>query len=138
MIALFDTDVVLDLLLDRKPFAEAAAFLFSKAEDGEIQGYVSATTVTTIYYLASKTIGTKRAKWATRKLLSFLEVASVDRTVIDGALEGKYKDFEDGVIAEAARQIRANTIITRNVRDYKTSPVPAQSPVEMLKILKAI
>ena len=138
MIALFDTDVVLDLLLDRKPFAEAAAFLFSKAEEGEIQGYVSATTVTTIYYLASKTIGTNKAKWATRKLLSFLEVASVDRAVIEGALEGKYKDFEDGVVAEATRQIRANIIITRNVRDYKTSPVPAQSPVEMLKILKAI
>ena len=138
MIALFDTDVVLDLLLDRKPFAEAAAFLFSKAEDGEIQGYVSATTVTTIYYLASKTIGTNKAKWATRKLLSFLEVASVDRAVVEGALEGKYKDFEDGVVAEATRQIRANIIITRNVRDYKTSPVPAQSPDETLKILKAV
>ena len=73
MIALFDTDVVLDLLLDRKPFAEAAALLFSKAEEGEIQGYVSATTITTIYYLASKTIGTKKAIWATRKLLAFLE-----------------------------------------------------------------
>ena len=138
MIALFDTDIVLDLLLDRKPFAEAAALLFSKAEEGEIKGYVSATTITNIYYLASKTIGTKKAIWATRKLLFFLEVASVDRAVIEGALEGKYKDFEDGVIAEAARQIRANTIITRNVRDFKTSPVPAQSPDEMLKTLKAI
>ena len=138
MIALFDTDVVLDLFLDRKSFAEPAALLFSKAEEGEIQGYVSATTITTIYYLASKTIGTKKAIWATRKLLSFLEVASVDRAVIEGALEGKYKDFEDGVVAEAARQIHANAIITRNVKDYKTSPVPAHSPAEMLRILKAI
>lgn len=138
MIALFDTDVVLDLLLDRKPFSEAAAFLFSKAEEGEIQGYVSATSITTNYYLASKTIGTKKAKWATRKLLSFLEVASVDRVVIEGALEGRYKDFEDGMIAEAARQIHANAIITRNIKDYKTSSVPAHSPAEMLKILKAV
>lgn len=138
MIALFDTDVVLDLFLDRKPFAEAAALLFTKTEEGEIQGYVSATTVTTIYYLASKTIGVRKAKWATRKLLTFLEVASVDRAVIERALEGKYKDFEDGVIAEAARQIHANAIITRNVRDYKASPVSAQSPDEMLKILKVL
>ena len=138
MIAPFDTDVVLDLFLDRKPFAEAAAVLFSKVEVGEIQGYVSATTITTIHYLASKTIGTKKAKWATRKLLTFLEVASVDRAVIEEALEGKYKDFEDGVIAEAARQIQANVIITRNVKDYKASPIPAHSPSEMLKLLKAL
>lgn len=138
MIALLDTDVVLDLFLERKPFAEAAAILFSKVEEEEIHGYISATTITTIYYLASKTIGVRKAKWATRKLLTFLEVAPVDKAVIEGALEGKYKDFEDGVIAEAARQIQANVIITRNVKDYKASPVPAHSPLEMLKILKAL
>ena len=138
MIALFDTDVVLDLFLDRHPFAEAAAIMFSKVEERVVQGYVSATTITTIYYLATKTIGIKKAKWATRKLLSLLEVASVDRAVIEGALEGKYKDFEDGVIAEAARQIQADVIITRNVRDFRTSPVPAHSPAEMLKILKTV
>jgi predicted nucleic acid-binding protein len=138
MIALFDTDVVLDLFLDRQPFAEAAAQMFSKVEEGEIKGYVAATTITTIYYLAAKTIGIKKSKWATKKLLSLLEVASVDKAVLEGALEGKFKDFEDGVIAEAARQIKANVIITRNVRDFKTSPVPAHSPAEMLKILKAV
>lgn len=138
MIALFDTDVILDLFLDRHPFAEAAALLFSKAEVGEIHGYVSSTTITTIHYLASKTIGTKKAVWAIRKLLSFLEVASVDNAVIEGTLEGKFKDFEDGVIAEAARQIQANVLITRNVKDYKASPVPAHSPSEMLKLLKAL
>ncbi len=138
MIALFDTDVVLDLFLDIHPFAKAAALTFSKVEEGEIQGYVCATNINTIYYLASKTIGAKKAKWATRKLLSLLDVASVDRAAIEGALEGKYKDFEDGVIAEAARQMKANVIITRNVRDYKSSPVPAHSPDEMLKMLKAI
>jgi predicted nucleic acid-binding protein len=138
MIALFDTDVVLDLFLDRQPFVEAAALMFSKVEEGEIQGYVSATTITTIYYLATKTIGARKAKWATRKLLSLLEVASIDRAVLEGALEGKFKDFEDGVISEAARQIKANVIVTRNVRDFKTSSVPAHSPAEMLKILKAV
>jgi len=122
----------------RQSFAEAAALMFSKVEEGEIKGYVGATTITTIYYLAAKTIGIKKAKWATQKLLSLLEVASVDRAVIEGALEGKYKDFEDGVIAEAVRQINANVIVSRNVSDYKTSPMPAHSPAELLKILKAV
>ena len=65
-------------------------------------------------------------------------MVSVDRAMIEGTLEGKYKDFEDGMIAEAARQIEAKVIITRNVRDYKTSAVPAHSPAEMLKIRKAV
>ncbi len=138
MIVLFATDVVLDLLLDRQSFADAAAQIFSKVEAGEIKGYVSATTITTIHYLATKAIGMKKAKWAIRKLLSILEVASLDRSVIEGAMEGKYKDFEDEVIAEAARHIGANVIVTRNVGNFKPSAVPAQSPADMLKILKAV
>lgn len=112
--------------------------MFSKVEEGEIQGYVSATTITTVYYLAAKTIGVRKAKWATRKLLILLKVASVDRSVIEGALEGKFKDFEDGVIAEAVRQNKATVILMRNVKGFKTSAVPAHSPAEMLKILKAV
>jgi len=134
MRVLFDTDVILDLLLDRKPHSEAAARLLSKVDTGEIEGYVCATTLTTIHYLATKTIGAKKAKAAVRSLLSFLKVASVDRPVLEGALEEKYKDFEDGVLAEAARQIEAKAIITRNVRHYRNSVVHAYSPLEMLKI----
>jgi len=57
--------------------------------------------------------------------------------VNEGALESKYKDFEDGVVAEAAQKIGAQAIITRNVRDFKTSAVPAYSPDELLKMLRA-
>jgi len=132
---LFDTDVVLDLLLDREPFSEAAANLFTKVEMGEVTGYVCATTVTTIHYLATKAVGKKQAKKAIRKLLSFLEIAPVNRAVLEGAPEGKLKDFEDGVVSEAANQVEAKAIITRNIRDFKSSIVPAYSPIEMVKML---
>ena len=58
---LFDTNVILDVLLDREPFSTTAAKLFSKVETGEITGYVCATTITTIHYLARKVIGTGSA-----------------------------------------------------------------------------
>lgn len=135
MIVLFDTDVVLDLLLDRRPFSQAAVQLFSKVEADEINGFVSATTITTIHYLATKTIGAKTAKSAIRTLLSILDVAPVDRPVLERTLEGKYKDFEDGVLVEAARQVEAKAIITRNINNFKKSIVPAYSPSEMLKML---
>ena len=138
MIVLFDTDVVLDLFLDRIPFSESAAQLFSKVESGEISGFVSATTITTIHYLATKTIGTKKTKLAIRTLLSILDLATVNKSVLERALEGKYKDFEGGVLVEAAREVEAKAIITRNIRNFKKSVVPAYSPSEMLKMLSSV
>lgn len=137
MIVLFDTDVVLDLLLDREPFSEAAAELFSRVEKGDVTGYVCATTVTTVHYLAAKAVGGARAKRYIRELLSLVEVAPVNRAVLEGALQGRYRDFEDGVVAEAAHHVGASAIITRNLRDFRISAVPAYSPLEVLKMLRA-
>ena len=137
MILLFDTDVILDLLLDREPFAEAASQIFSRVEEGSITGYVCATTVTTIHYLATKVSGTSKAKKSIQELLSILEVAPVNRAVLEGALGGAYDDFEDGVVSEAASHVGAKAIITRNVRHYRNSAVPAYLPTEILKMLKA-
>jgi len=137
MIVLFDTDVILDLLLDREPFAEAAAQIFSKVEKGDITGYVCATTVTTIHYLATKVAGISKARKSIQRLLSLLEVAPVNRAVLEGALEGKHDDFEDGVISEAAHHVGAKAIVTRNIRHYKDSVVPPYLPAEILEMLMA-
>jgi predicted nucleic acid-binding protein len=137
MIILFDTDVILDLLLDREPFADATARIFSKVEKGDIMGYVCAKTVTTIDYLASKSAGAGKARKSIQKLLSLLEVAPVNRAVLEGALEGTFDDFEDGVIAEAAHHAGAKAIVTRNVRHYRNSSVPAYLPGEILEMLMA-
>ena len=61
MKVLFDTNVVLDVLLDREPFASVAAQLLSLADKGRIQGVLCATTVTTIHYLATKAVGRRQA-----------------------------------------------------------------------------
>ncbi len=137
MRVLFDADVTLDLLLDREPYSENVAILFSKSERGELSGYLCATTITTIHYLSSRVLGSKKARDSIRKLLSFLEVAAVDRSVIMSALESKIGDFEDGVIAESARFAETSAIITRNIRDYHGSKIPACTPGEFLNMLEA-
>ncbi len=137
MIVLFDTDVILDLLLDREPFVEAAAQIFSKVEKGSITGYICATTVTTLHYLATKVVGASKAKKSMQRLLSLLEVAPVNRAVLESALEGTYDDFEHGVISEAASHVGAKAIITRNIRHYRNSTVPAYLPTEILKMMNA-
>ena len=66
---LFDTNIVLDLLLDRKPFVHHAQTLFEKVESGKINGYVGATTITTLDYLLTKSLSTREAKKIIKKLL---------------------------------------------------------------------
>jgi len=134
---LFATDVVLDLLLDHQPFSEPAAILFSRAETGSISGYICATAVTTIHYLSTKAIGLKHSRNNIQKLLSILDIAPVSRSVLEAALESRFRDFEDAVVHEAACQIKAEAIITRNVRDYKHSSIPVYSSVELVKMSRA-
>lgn len=133
---LFDTNV-LDLLIDRKPFSTIAVQLFSKVEAQEIAGYLSATTVTTIHYLARKVIGPNKAKKEIKKLLTLFNVAAVNRPVLEAALTSKFRDFEDAVLHEAARQVEVQGIVTRNVKDFKQSKIHIYSPEELLQILAA-
>lgn len=134
---LFDTNVILDVLLDREPFSTTAAQLFSKVEAGELSGYICATTVTTLHYLARKTVGTERAQKEIKKLLNLFEVAPVNRSVLEGALKARFADFEDAVIHEAAVQVEVQGIVTRNIADFKGANILLYSPEELLKMSRA-
>jgi predicted nucleic acid-binding protein len=134
---LFDTNVVLDVLLEREPFAAPAAALLSEVESGRLTGFVCATTVTTIHYLATKVIGRVRARKEIRKLLSIVEVAGVNRGVLEEALESEVPDFEDAVLCATARQASAQAVVTRDPRDFKGSVLPVYSPQEALAQLRA-
>ena len=132
MKVLFDTNVVLDVLLAREPFASVAAQLLSLADKGRIQGVLCATTVTTIHYLATKAVGRRQAQKHIRELLAIFEVAPVDRFVLGQALDTRLPDYEDAVLHEAARAAGAVGIVTRNAKDFSGATVPVLSPEELL------
>ena len=132
---LLDTNIVLDVLMDRLPHSEAATELFSRVEDGTVIGYLCGTTITTVFSLAAKTVGTPRAQEEIRKLLQLFEVAPVNRHVLESALTLDFNDFEDAVIHEAACHVGADAIVTRNQKDFKKSRLPVHSAEEMTKIL---
>ena len=132
---LFDTNIVLDVLMDRLPHSDVAVELFSKVEEGSVIGYLCGTTITTVFYIAAKTVGAARAQEEIRKLLSLFEVAPVNRHVLESALVLDFDDFEDAVIHEAACHIGADAIVTRNQKDFKKSGIPVYSSEEMAKIL---
>ena len=133
---LFDTNVVLDVLLDREPFATTAARLFSHVERGAMPGYLCATTVTTVHYLAHKALGAEQARAKLRNLLRLFEVAPVNRTVLEGALASRLPDFEDAVLHEAALHVGAHGIVTRDPAGFKGARLPVYAPEELWKMLQ--
>ena len=135
---LFDTNIVLDVLMDRKPFADSASALFAAAEDGTIIGYLCGTTLTTVYYIVSKSKGSGTAKEAIKKLLAIFQVAPVNRAVIELALTSKFKDFEDAVLYAAACHTGIDAIVTRNEEDFSKADIPIYSPVHAEKIVTEI
>ena len=128
MRVLFDTNVVLDLLLDREPFSLDAARCFSRVEAGEIEGWLCGSTVTTLHYLIRKSAGARKARESISLLLSLFEIAPVNKTALEGALKLPFKDFEDAVLHETARLVNADVIVTRNTADFKHSTIPLRLP----------
>ena len=138
MKVLFDTNVILDVLLDREPFSEEASILLSKVEQSEIIGFACATTITTIHYLATKALGSEAAARHIQSLLSLFVIAPVNRVVLENAFASKFKDFEDAVLHEAALNAGAEYIVTRNISDFKKTKLPAYEPAEFLKALELL
>lgn len=132
---LVDTNVVLDLLLDRSPHAESAVAVFSLIEESTLEGYLCATTVTTIDYLLEQTLPYEDARQALQKLMDLFEIAPVSRPVLEQALRSDIRDFEDAVIEQSARLVSADAIVTRNLSDFKRSTVTALDPVALLSVL---
>jgi len=135
---LFDTNVILDVLLDRNPFSEDAARCLSMAESGEIEGWLCASTVTTLHYLIRKSAGGRNALDAISLLLSLCEIAPVNKTVLESALRLPFKDFEDAVLHESARHSGIDVIVTRNTADFKHSTIPVQFPETLLQKLETL
>lgn len=127
---LLDVNLVLDVLLDRRPHSPAASDVWSAVEVGRAHGFLSAHAVTTVHYLNTKAVGSRKARETTEALLSVFEVAPVDESVMRSALALGWRDFEDAVTAAAAQRARCSAIVTRNAGDFKRSPVRVLTPVE--------
>lgn len=136
MKVVFDTNIVLDVLLDREPFSTSAALLFSKVERGEMEGCLCATTITTIHYLVCKALGIRQARKHIGSLLSLFEIAPVNRAGLEGALESGFQDFEDAVIHEASIRVGVQALVTRDFKGFRRATIPVYSPDELLGVLE--
>lgn len=131
---LVDTNVVLDVLLNRQPFVGHSSLILDAVEKSKVSGYLCATTFTTLDFLLKKALPRKTATEMLSKLLILFEISPVNRAVLENALRSRMKDYEDAVLAESASVSGCDLIVTRNVKDFPKSPVPAVDAIQFLAI----
>ena len=134
---LLDLNVLLDVLQKREPFYPDSSRVLSLVEEGTIEGFISAHSVTTLMYLLTKDKSSELAKVVLTSLLQFLKVVKVDQSTIEQALNLPSPDYEDAVQMTAALQSRLDYLVTRNQRHFPHPAVPVLLPAELLKITPA-
>ena len=133
---LFDTDVVLDLVLDRAPFAEDAATIFEMHERSSVDGFISGITLVNVFYVTRKSKGMAGARRAVEELLATLNICPLDQSVLEDAQRLAFTDYEDAVQHACATAAGLDAIVTRNLDDYKNAALPVFAPTDFLTHLK--
>lgn len=134
MILFLDTDVLLDFALDRKPFAQYAEKLIDLIQKGGVKTFIAWHSISNFYYLVNSKLDSELAKAFIKDLLHFVKIAKTSNEELLLAMKLDIKDFEDAMQISAALAARADYILTRNVKDFKNSPIPALSPENFLKL----
>ena len=132
MRVLLDTNVVLDFLLDRPPFAEAAAAIWEALVQKRCEGYVSAITPINLFYIARKLKGVEMARASVAGLLKECQICPLDATTLQIALALPLKDYEDAAQLAGAIANRLDAIVTRDPADFAGAPLPIFSPTDFL------
>jgi putative PIN family toxin of toxin-antitoxin system len=136
MRVLVDTNIVLDGLLEREPFVRDAKALIEAIEVEQIEGYVTATTLTNIFYIVRRqTRSIELARQAVSETLTLMEVCLVDLAILEAAFASNLRDFEDAVQLACAMASRLDPIITRNAQDFAVTTLPILSTRELLESL---
>ncbi len=132
---LIDTNVVLDFLLDRQPFAEDAAKVFEKIDAGQVEGFIAATTITNIYYIVRKAGGAVAALGAIVQILTDLHICAVDKEILEQAIALNFKDFEDAVQCACGIAHGVDAIVTRDASGFTKAGILVIAPGELDNIM---
>ncbi len=130
---LIDTNVILDVLCNRENFAEDALKVFRYCEVGQVTGYISALSVPNIAYILRKELSNERIREILRTLTSIFTVIELRGSDLLKATELDFGDYEDAIQSVCAARVSSDFIVTRNLKDFKNSTVPAIKPSELFE-----
>jgi predicted nucleic acid-binding protein len=131
-----DTDVIIDFLIDRKPFSREAAIIFTLIDQKKLKGYASSLTFSNLYNVLRKFESHNKVISKLDSLSNLLIVPKVDDKIIRNAINSGFPDFEDSIQYFCATDYKKiEVIITRNRRDYKNAELPVMTPGDFLKTI---
>lgn len=136
MIILVDTNVILDALLKREPYDNAAETIITKCADRDVIGYLAAHSIPDLFYILRKNYSQKERRKFIRNLCDIFHISDLNAGKIISAIENEeFADFEDCLQEECAVEVMADYIVTRNPADYKISRIKVIEPGEFIKLL---
>ena len=133
MNVLIDGNIILDVLQNREPHIEASSKVWKLCETNLVNGYVSALTFADMVYVMRKELTPAKIYEELKKLALIFHFTELSISDMEKAAGMMWKDYEDAVQAATAERIRATAIITRNIKEYQQSKIPAFTPAEFLE-----
>jgi predicted nucleic acid-binding protein len=134
---LIDTNIIVDVALERQPFYPDSQKILSIAYHQQIEGYISASTVSDLYYIIRKVKGRSLTLEFLQGIVTFCPIAAVDRSVIAMALTVNFKDFEDSIQYGTAITHQMDAIVTRNPKDFTNATnLQILTPHQLIQTLK--
>lgn len=131
-----DTNIIIDLIADRKPYSKFAITIFTAAEKKIVKLYCSSLSIANTYYILQKYVEEKKLKNTLLYLLEYIEIVSIDGDVMIKSIKSKDKDFEDAIQMNAAYSVsKINCIVTRNIKDFKHCQLPVFGPDQIVEQL---
>jgi len=132
-----DSDVIIDLLIDRQPHAVSSSKIFDLCDKNLISIFTSSLCINNIHYVVKKVMGDKKAREVISELLDLIDVLDVSVGDLQSALKSDFKDFEDAIQHSVAlKEKGVKSIITRNTKDYKNSKIAIFTPDTFMKMME--
>ena len=134
----FDTCVIVDILQKREPFCEDAVNLLYAVSNQQINGIITAKSLTDIYYLLRKSLNEQAVRELLSNMTELFDIVDTTGADCKLALISDMKDYEDAIMLETAKRIKADGIVTRNLKDYQTEDVKIYSPGVLKQIIQEL
>lgn len=137
MKVMIDTNIILDVLLMREDFFANSRAVLKLCEERKIEGFISASAITDIFYITRKALGDLAETYnVIGEMLNIVRILTVTNEDVIGAFQQKARDFEDCLVATCAKSNKCTAIVTRNKRDFSDFGIPLFSPEELLDAVK--
>jgi predicted nucleic acid-binding protein len=134
-----DTNILIDVIADRKPFSKYGVEIFELSEQGKMDLYASSHSFATTHYLLKKFLSEKELREILLEVTDIVKIIAMDEEIIKRGLKSRHKNFEDALQIVAAQSVeRMDAIVTRNIRDFKEAEIPVYAPDEFVSKMRVL